>query len=101
MPVKYEIVVGEKTTESAVRIEEGQYKGVVLKYGKVGFHELEEECRLYFDYFLIKESDLVKDEDHFKEVAGDILVDLLENHLDEGVINGNDGNDNFEESDSQ
>ena len=39
MPLKYKFVQGENTQETAIQIDEGKYKGVVLKYGKVGFDE--------------------------------------------------------------
>ena len=42
-----------------------------------------------------------EDNDDFKEVIGDILVELLENHLEEGGFDGDNGNHHLEESDSE
>ena len=50
MPTKYTIVEGKNSAAAAIRIDEGKYKDVVLNYGKVGFDEREDECRLYFEY---------------------------------------------------
>ena len=50
---------------------------------------------MYFDYYLLENSDQVKDENDFKEVAGDILVDILENHSSE-IGYGNDRDNNSE-----
>ena len=101
MPTKYTIVEGKNSAAAAIRIDEGKYKDVVVKYGRVGFDEKESECRLYFDYFVLENEEVVEDNDDFKEVIGDILVELLENHLEEGGFDGDDGNHHLEESDSE
>ena len=41
--------------------------------------------------------DLIKDEKDFKQVAGNILVNLLDNHLSEGIDDGNDRDNNSTE----
>ena len=78
--MNYKFVQGASTQESAIRIDEGKYKDVILTFGKVGFHETDKECRLQFDYYIIDNAEQVIDDNEFKEVAGDILVDILENH---------------------
>ena len=96
---EYTFVTNSKG-DTAIRIDDGDYKNVVLAFGKVGFNELEEECRLYFDYYLLENGDQVEDENKFKEVVGDILVDILENHPSE-IGYGNDRDDHTSESDSE
>jgi|TARA_E500000305_G_C3957066_1_gene205126 hypothetical protein len=98
--MKYKFVQGATTQESAIKIDEGKYKDVILTYGKVGLHETDNECRLQFDYYVVENSERVTDDAEFKEVAGDILVDILENHTEEFEY-GNDRDNNSEESDSQ
>ena len=98
--MKYKFVQGKNTGESAVQIDEGSYTGVVFTYGKVGLTELENECRLYFDYLVLDKDEIVEDHDDFKEVIGDILVDVLENHAEEYEY-GDNRNDHSEESDSE
>ena len=95
----YKFVVGGKSQESAIKVDEGKYEDVVFTFGKVGFHEAEGECRLQFDYYILDNAERVDDDDEFKEVAGDILVDILENHPSE-IGYGNDRDDNSEESGS-
>ena len=55
---------------------------------------------MYFDYYLLENGDQVEDENKFKEVVGDILVDILENHPSE-IGYGNDRDDHTSESDSE
>ena len=98
--MKYKFVQGKDTGETAVQIDEGKYTDVVYTYGKVGLDEREGECRLYFDYFLLDKDDNVEDHDDFKEVIGDILVDVLENHSTE-IGYGDNRNDHSEKSDSE
>ena len=98
--MKYKFVKGKNTGESAIQIDEGKYTDVVFTYGKVGFNELENECRLYFDYLVLDKEEIVEDHDDFKEVIGDILVDVLENHAEEYEY-GDNRNDHTSQSDSE
>ena len=99
-PVKYEFVDGAKSERAAIKISEGNYADLIFAFLKVGLNEIGNECRLYFDYLLIENRELVVNEDEFKEVAGDILVDILENHPSE-IGYGNDRDNHSEESGSQ
>ena len=49
---------------------------------------------------MLDKDEIVEDHDDFKEVIGDILVDVLENHSTE-IGYGDDRNDHSEESDSE
>ena len=98
--IKYKFVEGKKTGESAIQIDEGIYSGVVFTYGKVGIDERTNDCHLYFDYLVLDKDEIVEDHDDFKEVIGDILVDVLENHSTE-IGYGDNRNDHSEESDSE
>ena len=98
--IKYKFVEGKKTGESAIQIDEGIYAGVVFTYGKVGIDERTNDCHLYFDYLVLDKDEIVEDHDDFKEVIGDILVDVLENHSTE-IGYGDNRNDHSEESDSE
>ena len=98
MNPKYTFVEGKESGESACRIDEGVYKGVVFKYGEVDFNEMEDEqLKLSFNYYVFNGIDLIKDETDFKQVAGNILVNLLDNHLSEGIDDGNDRDNHSEE----
>ena len=98
--MKYKFVQGKNTGETAVQIDEGKYTDVVYTYGKVGLTELQNECRLYFDYLVLDKDEIVEDHDDFKEVIGDILVDVLENHAEEYEY-GDNRNDHTSQSDSE
>ena len=100
MPIKYKFVVGKKSEETALQIDEGKYNEVVFTFGKGGIDERTNDRRLFFDYFILDNEDKVEDNDEFKEVIGDILVDVLENHA-EVVGYGDNRDDNSSQSDSQ
>ena len=97
---EYKFVEGKKTGVYAIQIDEGTYAGVVFTYGKVGIDERTNDCRLYFDYLVLDKDEIVEDHDDFKEVIGDILVDVLENHAEEYEY-GDNRNDHTSQSDSE
>ena len=98
--MKYKFVQGKNTGENALQIDEGIYAGVVFTYGKVGIDERTNDCHLYFDYLVLDKEEIVEDHDDFKEVIGDILVDVLENHAEEYEY-GDNRNDHTSQSDSE
>ena len=52
------------------------------------------------EFYLIKNWQEIEDHDDFKEVIGDILVDVLENHAEEYEY-GDNRNDHTSQSDSE
>ena len=82
MTPNYQIVEGRDTGATAVQLLDSEYEGIIVKFGKVGIHEVDDHARLAFDYDLIK-GELPEDSSGLEEVLGDILVDILENQLDE------------------
>jgi hypothetical protein len=83
MTPKYTFVEGKESGEYACRID---------------FNEIEnEQLKLSFNYYVFNGINLIKDEKDFKRVAGDVLVDLLDNHLSEGIDDGNDRDNHSEE----
>jgi len=90
MTPNYQIVEGRDTGATAVQLLDGKYEGMIIKFGKVGIHEVDDHAEIAFDYDLIK-GELPEDSSGLEETLGDILVDILENRLDEvEFANGND-----------
>ena len=85
MKPKYQIVEGKETQAVAVEIQNTQFKGMVVRFGKVAIQEKNDTAQLAFDFDVIK-GKLPKNKTKFsrlEETLGDILVDILENRLDE------------------
>ena len=82
MTPNYQIVEGRDTGATAVELLDGAYKGIIIKFGRVGIHEVDDHAQIAFDYDLIK-GELPEDSSGLEETLGDILVDILENRLDE------------------
>lgn len=82
MTPNYQIVEGRDTGATAVQLLDSEYEGIIVKFGKVGIHEVDDHAQLAFDYDLIK-GELPEDSSGLEETLGDILVDILENRLDE------------------
>ncbi len=90
MTPNYQIVEGRDTGETAIELLDSKYKGIIIKFGKVGIHEIDDHAQIAFDYDLIR-GKLPKDSSGLEETLGDILVDILENRLDD--VEFADGND--------
>ena len=72
-----------------VKINDGDYKGIVYRYGKIQIHEIDEEAKLKFQFKIIdlpehlSEEELNSD-DVFMTQLGDILTHIIEDSLDTG-----------------
>jgi hypothetical protein len=72
-----------------VKINEGDYKGIVYKYGKIQINELSDEANLKFQFKIVDlpehldEDELNSDVD-FMTQLGDILTHIIEDSLDTG-----------------
>ncbi len=85
MPIKYDYVEDKDDTAlECVKIMEGKYEGLVYQYGTVSFHEDEEKdiASVSFDYRIVEDVE-DKDDNELKEILGDILVDILEEHVND------------------
>lgn len=73
---------------AAIKIIQGPFEGVVYKYGRAQFgEELENgEVRLQFEYTILYSPYREYDHEAFIQVAGDILVDILERKFVEGEL---------------
>jgi len=82
MTPNYQIVEGRDTGATAVQLLDSTYEGIIVRFGKVGIHEVDDHAKLAFDYDLIK-GELPEDSSGLEETLGDILVDILENRMDD------------------
>ena len=74
---------------TCIKLLEGKYKGIIYKYGKVGFAKEEKPngtLPMKFDYDIIfnpHEKDIDKQE--FIDYIGDILIEQLERQINNGT----------------
>ena len=87
---KYAFVQREGDDFSCIKLLQPPYKGVIFKYGKVGFSENENADgtrSMKFDYDILfnpHETDL--DNKEFIDYIGDILVEQLEKQIQGGKV---------------
>jgi len=85
---KYAFVQREGDDFSCIKLLQPPYKGVIFKYGKVGFSENENPDgtrSMKFDYDILfnpHETDL--DNKEFIDYIGDMLVEFLDEKLKKG-----------------
>jgi hypothetical protein len=97
--MKSKIVYVEKAGEDYTSIkvvEEGPYQGVIFSFGKIKIEEPEEKdgkAILSFDFIvdtvppiLGKTAEEVENNDEFKQYAGDILVGIIEETVEDHEI---------------
>lgn len=101
--VDYNFVIPEsEDTTIGIKLLTGKYSDVVYQYGKVKFEE-EKTGDIYLKFvYNIIESPLNDDllNEDFKNYIGDILVDIISQNLDKGMLDEA-GTDYTEESDSK
>ena len=85
---KYAFVQREGDAFSCIKLLQPPYKGVIFKYGKVGFSENENPDgtrSMKFDYDILfnpHETDL--DNKEFIDYIGDMLIEFLDEKLKKG-----------------
>jgi hypothetical protein len=86
---KYAYVQRDGDDFTCIKLLEGKYKGIIYKYGKVGFAKEEKPdgtLPMKFDYDIIfnpHETDIDKQE--FIDYIGDILIEQLERQINNGT----------------
>ena len=90
-------------TTVGIKLLVGKYAGTTYQYGKVGFDEQKNgDIFLKFIYNIIEttlDKEKLQKDDEFKNYIGDILVSIMEQNMDKGLIDEV-GTDYSEESDS-
>jgi hypothetical protein len=86
---KYAYVQKDGDDFSCIKLLEGKYKGIIYKYGKVGFAKEENPdgtLPMKFDYDIIfnpHETNI--DKQDFIDYIGDILIEIMENQVNNGT----------------
>ena len=87
---KYAFVQREGDDFTCIKLLQGKYKGIIYKYGKVGFAKEEDDkgnLPMKFDYDIIfnphEETSIDKQE--FIDYIGDILIEQLEKQVNNGT----------------
>ena len=86
---KYAYVQRDDDDFTCIKLLEGKYKGIIYKYGKVGFAKEEKPdgtLPMKFDYDIIfnpHEKNIDKQE--FIDYIGDILIEQLERQINNGT----------------
>ena len=87
---KYAFVQKQGEDFTCIKILEGKFKGIIYKYGKVGFAKDENPdgtLPMKFDYDIIfnphEETSIDKQE--FIDYIGDILIEVLEKQIENGT----------------
>ena len=90
---KYVFVQRSIDDFSCIKITEGEFKDVIFTYGHVKFAEKENtkgEIPLKFDYNVQRNyENKDTNSQEFKNLIGDILVEVVEKQLKEGKLNIN------------
>jgi len=86
---KYAFVQRDGDDFSCIKLLQGKYKGIIYKYGKVGFAKEENPdgtLPMKFDYDIIfnpHETNI--DKQDFIDYIGDILIEIMEKQVNNGT----------------
>ena len=99
----YVIPESEDTT-IGIKLLSGKYIGTIYQYGKVRFEEEKDDAiYLQFVYNVMEtplEKDVLEKDMNFKNHIGDILVSIMSQNIDKGIIDEV-GTNYSEESDTE
>lgn len=86
MVAKFKYV--EKENYIAIQIEEGNFEGVVVRYGAVQFSEVQEDGTrgMKFGYEILDNPNELEFTDEFIDTAGEILLQCIEEQLESGEV---------------
>ena len=88
MKKMYKFVSRKEDNWASIVITAGRYSGIIYQYGKVSVKEpenAESPLTLSFDYNIVDNYGISDSEIHddFRNLLGDILVDILDDQLEE------------------
>jgi len=93
MTIKYSLVEANNAFHEehwTIRIDEGKYEGVEFQYDTVNISDDEENPTLSFNWITLKnETEHELTEEEFGTIIGDILVEMITEHLDSLDEDGN------------
>jgi len=87
--VDYSFLIPDNDPEMVhFQILSGAYKDVVFSFGKVSFEEEEDKTYLQFVHTVIN-CNQIEDLDslEFKDYIGNILISIMANNTDQGIVN--------------
>jgi hypothetical protein len=99
----YTNVVNSDKTKTGIGLTEhaGEYFGVIYEYGEVSFAKEENQdgtLNVSFDWKLIDSNGLSTEsfnKEEFKNMLGDILVDIIDKHIEQGTLGYEDRDNNI------
>lgn len=82
---RYTILYNKLAPFTPIRLDNGEWAGVIYHYGRTKFSEENDCLRLSFEYYLLENKDKLNptDADRFLQYIGDILVDIMDHNLNE------------------
>jgi hypothetical protein len=86
MTINYSLIESEDAFHNehwTIRLEEGKYSGVEFQYDTVSVDESQDTPVLSFNWITLKnETEYDLTEEEFGNIIGDILVEMITEHLD-------------------
>ena len=84
---RYAILLNKMAPFTPIRLETGEWAGVVYHYGRTRLLEEDDCVRLSFEYYIIENPGALKtaDAQRFLQFIGDILADIMEYNLNHGA----------------
>ena len=87
----YKFVSRKEDDWASIVITGGRYSGIIYQYGRVSVNEEEDaegNLTLSFDYNIVDNYGISDEEIHddFRNLLGDILVDIMDDQLEEGNL---------------
>lgn len=83
---QYTILLDRMAPFTPIRLDNGEWAGVIYHYGRTRLLEEDDCVRLSFEYYIVENPNALKtaDAQRFLQYIGDILADIMEHNLKSG-----------------
>ena len=77
----FTVLASKRGDPDRIKLTEGQYSGIIFSYGKVSFEEIDDYCKLNFEYEVHEDTGVTYIKEELEQYLGALLQAILVEQL--------------------
>jgi len=77
----FTVLQSKRGDPDRIKLTEGQYSGIIFSYGKVSFEEIDDYCKLNFEYEVHEDTGVTYIKEELEQYLGALLQAILVEQL--------------------